>query len=222
VKRVLLAIGAIVTFLGVVVASASALSVEGGGLMALTPLFESPGQAGTSIGAQTTATGFWVSTAPQEVVAGVRGEICVANEGEVATEGLRIVDVIQTHDGGGQYVDYVTEEVDVSLWPLLPPGQSYCYSYEIHFAPVDGAQYRNVAHVTITNHSGWLPGGQNCPGPAVCPFGPDPKADFTLPAPGMPLEPLPEMPAPEPTAESTATEMPTPASTDVPPPQPPL
>jgi hypothetical protein len=52
----------------------------------------------------------------------------------------------------------------------------------VTFSPVAGATYRNAAQVTITNHAGWLPGGKNCPGSAPCPFGPNPKADFSLPS----------------------------------------
>ena len=215
-KRAFAGISATVILIGVVVASASALTVQSGALMVLSSMFEPPtptprGQAGTSIGAQKTAAGFWVSPAPVPPLAGARGDICVANEGDVATEGLRIIDVVQTHDGAGRYTDYVSLEVDVSAWPLLPPHESHCYPYEIQFAPVDGAQYRNVARVTITNHSGHLPGSQDCPGTNPCPFGPEPKADFTLPAPAIPLDPAPETPTPEATAETpSATSEPAP------------
>jgi hypothetical protein len=110
----------------------------------------------------------------------VDGQICVTNGGG-ATENLQIVDVVQYKLGSGKFEDYVSGVVDLSARPVLAPGESYCYPYSVSFTPVAGATYRNVARITITNHSGWLPGGNNCPGPDRCPFGPDPKADFSLP-----------------------------------------
>jgi len=118
--------------------------------------------------------------APTDVY-GVRGQICVTNGGGVTTQNLRIVDQVQYKVGSGQFQD-LTGATQTLTPAQLAPGQSACYDYDISFTPVANAIYRNVAHVTITNHSGWLPGGHNCPGPAVCPFGPDPKADFALPA----------------------------------------
>jgi|GEM_PF-2270484 len=174
-------------------------------------------QAGTTLSATQTATGFrehvleydWslqkvVSPAEVEILpgasasleytltatrmlmaeterVGVRGEVCVTNGGDRATEGLTIVDVVQYKTGSGPFTDYVTTTVDVSIHPVLAPGESFCYPYQVLFQPVAGAIYRNEARVTITNHSGWLPGGQNCPGPAPCPFGPSPRAGFSLP-----------------------------------------
>ncbi len=111
----------------------------------------------------------------------VEGEICVTNGGNVATENLKIVDQVQYKTDGGQFQDLAGASVTITP-AQLGSGESKCYKYKIEFTPVPGAQYRNVAHVTITNHSGWLPGGQNCAGPDLCPFGPDPKADFSFPA----------------------------------------
>jgi hypothetical protein len=111
----------------------------------------------------------------------IDGQICVTNGGGVATENLQIVDVIQYKLGSGKFEDYISGVVDLSARPVLNPGESYCYPYSMAFTPVAGAIYRNVARITITNHSGWLPGGNNCHGPDLCPFGPDPKADFSLP-----------------------------------------
>jgi len=106
------------------------------------------------------------------VVAGARGQICVTNNGSVATQGLRIVDVVQIKTGGGPFEDFATQEVDVSSNPVLDPGETGCYNYEVKFTPVAGAQYKNTAHITITNHSGHL--GE--------PFGPSPSSGaFTIP-----------------------------------------
>lgn len=113
-------------------------------------------------------------------VYGVTGEICVTNGGGVTTENLTIVDQVQYKVGSGQFQDLPGATVTIVPAPLAP-SESGCYAYDIPLTPIAGAIYRNVAHVTITNHSGWLPGGRNCPGPALCPFGPDPKADFSLP-----------------------------------------
>jgi hypothetical protein len=111
----------------------------------------------------------------------VDGEICVTNGGSFATENLSIIDEVQYKVGGGQFQQLTTLAVDLSAKPVLAPGDSYCYPYRVDFTPAAGASYKNVAHVTITNHAGHLPGGNQCPGPDLCPFGPDPAADFSLP-----------------------------------------
>lgn len=85
---------------------------------------------------------------------GVEGYITVANGGSFATEGLKIIDIVQVKRSSGQFEDYHQVEVDVSAKPVLEPGESYSYPYKISFNPVDGAIYRNVAKVTITNHAG--------------------------------------------------------------------
>ncbi len=72
----------------------------------------------------------------------------------------------------GAYKNYVMVDVDTSAKPVLQPGEEYKYYYDIQFTPVQGALYRNSALVTIENH------GNNM----GCPTGPNPKADFQLPA----------------------------------------
>ena len=62
-----------------------------------------------------------------------------------------------------------------------------------------------MAYVTITNHSGWIPGGHNCPGPDLCEFGPAPKSGFEMPPPpdiggdniSSPAEYLPDTGSPQ-------------------------
>ncbi len=145
----------------------------------------SPDEAEVSPGASATLEYTLIATRTLTAVTeqiGVRGEICVTNGGNRATENLTIVDVVQYKVDSGPFTDYVTATVDVSAHPILSPGESYCYPYQVLFQPIPNAIYRNEARVTITNHSGWLPGGQNCPGPNSCPFGPTPRADFSLPA----------------------------------------
>jgi len=218
VKRAFAGISATVILIGVVVASASALTVQSGALMVLSSIFEPPtptprGQAGTSIEAQKTAQAFWVSVAPGPLLVRVVGEVCVANIGQRATEGLLVVDQIQYKTGSGEFQDLVGAAQVIAPASPIEPGRNACYPYEIRFTPVEGTQYRNVARVTITNHSGWLPGDQNCPGTNPCPFGPEPKADFTLPVPAAPLEPAPGLTTPEPTSEPASTESPTPEAT---------
>lgn len=165
-----------------------------------------PPQAGTSIEAQKTAAGFWEQLEGRDRF-GVRGEICVTNEGDFPTENLTILDMVQFKIGAGDYVDYMSTLVDVSAFPILAPGESHCYPYEIEFTPVEGARYRNLARVTITNHSGWLPGGENCSGPDPCPYGPQPKAGFRLPRkPSDRNGKLPISPEPSPTPTLTPAD----------------
>ena len=142
-----------------------------------------PGQSGTSIKASKTAEGYWEMVAGEHKI-GVRGEICVTNSGEQPTENLLIFDIIQSKAGGSKYQDTgSTLLVDLGDYVVLAPGISHCYPYDIDFIPVNGDKYRNVAYVTITNHSGWIPGGHNCPGPDPCDFGPAPKSGFEIPPP---------------------------------------
>ncbi len=143
-----------------------------------------PNQAGTTLMAEKTAEGFAEET-DGEIVYGVRGEICVTNGGERATEGLAITDVVQAKTGPGGFEDYYTEILDLGEKPNLAPQETYCYPYKITFGLPDNekAGFRNTADVTITNHSGWLPGGNHCEGPEPCPFGPTPKTSFEIPEP---------------------------------------
>lgn len=170
-------------------------------------LLPTPSQAGTTLSATKTAIGF-VEERDGAVVFGVRGEICVSNGGERSTEGLAILDAVQYKSGSGEFQVYVSEPVDVSAMPVLKAGEEICYPYEITFEPVEDEKikYRNTVSVTILNHSGWLPGGNHCEGPDPCPFGPNPKTDFTLPvAVSDPVEQLSTEPVP---TEAPTTEVP--------------
>ena len=140
-----------------------------------------PAPAGTSLEAGKTAAGFWEQPASEDR-SGVRGQVCVSNTGDYPTENLAITDIVQVKAGSNGFSDYVSTQLDVSSHPSLLPGETYCYPYEIVFLPVEGAKYRNLARVSITNHAGWLPGSRRCPGPDACPFGPEVKANFKLPA----------------------------------------
>jgi hypothetical protein len=111
----------------------------------------------------------------------IDGQICVTNGGSYPTENLQIVEVVQYKTGPGKFLDYATSVVNLSAKPVLAAGESNCYPYRVTFAPVAGATYRSVAHITITDHAGWMPGDKHCPGLSPRPFGPSPKADFNLP-----------------------------------------
>ncbi len=98
-------------------------------------------------------------------VYGVRGEIIVTNTGCFDTKDLVICDTVQTMACEGEFVDYVTFQVDTTCHPVLAAGESYAYAYEIVFEPIEGVQYRNVADVIISNfvdHDGECFGVQAC------------------------------------------------------------
>jgi hypothetical protein len=142
-----------------------------------------PGQSGTSIKASKTASGYWEMVGGEHKI-GVRGEVCVTNSGERPTENLLILDVVQVKLSATKFEDYFPAyEIDLGSHPVLAPGESQCYPYGFEILPVAGMKFRNVAYVSVTNHSGWIPGGHNCPGPERCPFGPAPKAGFEIPLP---------------------------------------
>ena len=111
------------------------------------------------------------SLASQTDVIGVSGQICVTNGGDRTTENLKLVDQVEYKDGSGQFQSLPGATQTIIPAQQLGPGQSQCYNYQIFFTPVPGATYRNSVKVTITNHSGHL--GTE--------FGPNPKADFSLP-----------------------------------------
>lgn len=175
-----------------------------------------PSQPPTSLEADKTAEGFWETSEVGDRF-GARGQVCVANVGDTPTEDLAILDVVQIKIGSTKFADYAAVPLDLSVHPVLSPGESYCYPYEIEFLPVEKAKYRNLARVTITNHAGWLPGDPHCPGTDPCPFGPEPVAGFKLPPspagggedirqdPGDPPSPLPTPPL-------TSTPSPTPTA----------
>jgi hypothetical protein len=80
------------------------------------------------------------------------GEVCVSNNGDGATTGLAISDVLQhSTDGGATWTTNNSTNVDVSSYPNIPAGGSHCYPYSISFTKVDGAQYRNHAVISATN-----------------------------------------------------------------------
>ena len=101
-------------------------------------------------------------------VFGVSGQVCVTNGGAQATQSLTVFDHVQFKNGLGPFQELGANQ---TLAGFLAAGASDCSPYNIEFVPVSGAIYRNAAKVTITNHSGQL----------GTPFGPEPKADFSLP-----------------------------------------
>lgn len=171
------------------------------------PTSQPPGAAGTSLEAAVTASGFRV-----DALAGVRGEICVANAGSHPTADLSLAVQVQYHVPGGPFSDLPGVALAIAPVEPLAAGGTGCFPYEMRFVPAGDAAYRAAARVTITNHAGHLPGSAHCPGAETCPFGPEPKADFDLldPADGAAatLVAVPELPSetPGPTGTATATE----------------
>lgn len=103
----------------------------------------------------------------------VDGQVCVTNNGLVATEGLAIEDRIQAVLADGETEPVILGMLDVSGNPVLDPGESHCYSYSFPVVPNPNAvSYRNVARATITNDD-------REPG---TPLGPTVREPFTLPA----------------------------------------
>jgi hypothetical protein len=168
-----------------------------------------PGQSGTTLIVTKTAEGFWtkagtydwdiekyshvirpvigrdnaydlfytinvnrLATSTQSEQFGVRGYITVTNGGDRPTENLKIVDQIQYQDGSSGYNDLPGATLTIIPSEQLLAGETRTYPYEMTFVPVEGATYRNTVKVTITNHSGHLDEE----------FGPNPKADFSIPS----------------------------------------
>jgi DNA-binding response OmpR family regulator len=132
----------------------------------------------TSLKALVTAEGFI-----DEGNTGVRGQICITNQGKYPTEHLSIVDTVQVP--GEQQGVFTSTTIDLDQHLIIEPNKSHCYPYEITFEPIQesNAKYSNIASVTITNYSGLMPGSEYCPGPDPCAFGPTIITEFSLPEP---------------------------------------
>lgn len=132
----------------------------------------------TTIEAQISAEGFRDLES-----GGFRGEICVENAGGVQTENLTIVNTIQINSAST--AKNISGTVDLSQKPVLGPGESYCYPFEITFeSPSEpDAQYRTTTMITITNHAGFTAGSNYCPGSRPCPFGKEITNTWVLPQP---------------------------------------
>jgi two-component system KDP operon response regulator KdpE len=132
----------------------------------------------TSFKAIVTAEGFL-----NEGDTGVRGQICITNQGKYPTEHLSIVDVVQVT--GEQQGVFTSTTIDLDQHPIIEPNKSHCYPYEITFEPLQesNAKYNNIVSATITNYSGLMPGSEYCPGPDLCSFGPTIITEFSLPEP---------------------------------------
>ena len=111
---------------------------------------------------------------------GVRGQVCISNQGKRPTENLSIVDTV--HAIGEQQKAITSTIIDLGYYSIIKPDESLCYPYEIIFEPLSeqNANYRNIISVTITNHSGLEVGSEHCPGPEACAFGPTIISDFSL------------------------------------------
>ncbi len=132
----------------------------------------------TTVEARMTAEGFRESG-----TSGLRGEVCVKNAGANPTDNLSIVNTVQVYSDSTARV--FSSTVDLGESPVIDPGNTYCYPYELTFDPVSGkaVQYLMTTAVTITNHSAVLAGSVNCPGSRPCPFGPEIRTDLILPGP---------------------------------------
>jgi hypothetical protein len=162
--------------MGFFLAGAAALA---GMLAVSTPAFAGPSsRSGTTLAAVKTIDICAVSDngTPEDLSDDVwrySGEIALWNEGAVDTVGLAIQDCIQNKVGSGQFQDvYCTSTFDPPLPYVIPAGTTQLtattFQYSIEGAPLPD-YIRNIARVTITNHSGSL----------GTPKGPEPKATWT-------------------------------------------
>jgi len=199
-----------------------------------TPTPTAHAQAGTTLEAYKTVETRWPEGGDGSTFI-VFGQICVLNYGDRPTVGLRIVDQVEVKPKrkNWQALDGATLEILPNV--QLEPGEVRCFDYELSVRYLPETAYRNTARVTILNHSGWLPGGKQCPGPDPCPFGPEPKVEFSppdsgnlIPGPiqpqpgdeGVPIAPpevrWPGVPTASPTPTASETATPTPTASEAP------
>lgn len=180
------------------------------GISKLTPTRTPPGQSGTSLQAYKTAQTRWQENAAGQTFL-VFGQICVMNGGEHATQGLTLFDQVEIKPRGEVWQPLPGANLLIAPEKPLEAGEVACFAYEIQLPYLPATTYRNTVQVTILNHSGWLPGGQNCPGAQPCPFGPRPRAEVEPPA----LNSTPTT-SPTPTASATLPAPPRSAATPTP------
>ena len=132
----------------------------------------------TTVEARMTAEGFRETEA-----SGLRGEICIENAGTYPTENLSVVNTVQAYSEST--VRSFSSTVDLSQNPVIDPGSTSCYPYELTFESDLGqeVQYRMTTSITVTNHTGLSAGSVNCRGSRLCPFGPEIITDLILPKP---------------------------------------
>jgi hypothetical protein len=105
------------------------------------------------------------------------GEVAVWNEGAVDTQGLKICDYIQKKNISGPNWTTVFGKDEIGGGAVIAAGTTQqtatAFPYSFQGAPITSVDIRNVADVTILNHSGHL----------GTPFGPSPKATYAGPIP---------------------------------------
>jgi hypothetical protein len=110
------------------------------------------------------------------------GEISVWNEGAVDTQGFQILDHLQSKISGPVWTEGPSQIIGAG--DVIPAGTTEgtatVYPYSFLYTPLAG-DIRNVADLTITNHSGHL----------NTPFGPSPKATYLGPNPPPPCGNVP-------------------------------
>jgi hypothetical protein len=139
-----------------------------------------PGSQAAAVGGS--ATVHWTITTTRSdsgtLGAHLNGDVCVANAGSRATEGLAIQEEL-TQPPSTAVLGAAA--VDVGAKPALDPGEVHCYPYTVA-APAasifPGATYKATAQVTITNQS-------CCAGVAK---GPSPSATAILPTTPIPID----------------------------------
>jgi hypothetical protein len=134
------------------------------------------GKSGTTLAAVKTLEICEVSPATDTALAVWRyyGEIAIWNQGAVITQGLAIDDEIQTKCGSGQFANlYQVPQANFTPAPHNAVAGTTqvtadLYTYFVDANAVPGCDIRNVANITITNHSGQTGA-----------FGPSPKSTWT-------------------------------------------
>ncbi len=113
-------------------------------------------------------------------VFGVKGKVCISNQGDSPTKDLAVVNQVEFKDKNGQYLSLTKAALNIPAGRQLNPTESDCFDYRIVFEPAAALDYQITAAITVSNYKDWSPGEKNCPGPAVCPYGPAPAAGFSL------------------------------------------
>lgn len=102
---------------------------------------------------------------------GIEGSVCVKNTGNLATQGITITIQMKT-DFASEAANPTKSEL-IIYYPdkQIEPGETICNPYLFNSEKNYAKAILVTALATITNHSGWISGTDNCPGSEACPFG---------------------------------------------------
>jgi len=160
--------------------------------------------------------------------AAIDARVCFTNTSDETAKNFRSVSWLTARAGSGEYLPVDGTRQEQPDLAELSPGEEVCFKRTLELDMKPGVEYRFIARAEIDNLTGWLPGGDACPGEKPCPQGLtleynlDPMVEPT-PSPSPSISPTQTVsPLPTQIIETIIpTSTPLPSSTPIPTEQPP-